>query len=167
MLADIQKILFGPAENISDFVISEINKAQYQIKIMAFWFTWKPIADAILRAHSRGVKISLILDSRSAEEKLKDVDKERELIVPKYLIDNGINESDIKIYNGELLHHKIVLIDEDRVLTGSCNFFNASINRHEEHYMSIKSKELYDIFCRRYQHLWDHQTNKFELNIST
>ena len=134
---------------------------------MAFWFTWKPIADAILHAHSRGVKISLILDSRSAEEKLKDVDKERELIVPKYLIDNGINESDIKIYNGELLHHKIVLIDEDRVLTGSCNFFNASINRHEEHYMSIKSKELYDTFCRRYQHLWDHQTNKFELNIST
>ncbi len=126
MLVDIEKIIFGPDENISDLVISEIDKAKNEIKVMAFWFTWKPIADALLAAHTRGVKVGLLLDSRSAEEKLKDVDKDRELVVPEYLSDNGI--LDVRIYNGELLHHKIVLIDGDTVLTGTCNFFNASIN---------------------------------------
>lgn len=154
MKVEIKELLFGPNDDIEQLVVKEIDKAEREINIMVFWFTWKPIADALLRASSRGVKVNLILDSRSAEVKQKDVDVERELVVPKYLSDSGFREEKIRIYDGELLHHKIILIDAERVLMGSCNFFNGSIKRHEEHYMLAIGSELYDVFFEKFKELW-------------
>ena len=121
MKVEIKELLFGPDNDIEQFVIKEIDKAKKQINMMVFWFTWKPIADALLRASNRGVKVSLLLDSRSAEIKQKDVDTKKELVVPKYLSESGFKEEEIKIYDGELLHHKVILIDAEKVLMGSCN----------------------------------------------
>ena len=162
MKVEIKKLLFGPNDNIEKFVIEEINKAKKEINIMVFWFTWKPIADALLRALARGVNINLILDSRSTEKKIQDVDVEKELIVPKYLLENGFKREKIKIYNGELLHHKIILFDDENVLMGSCNFFNGSIKRHEEHYMLAISDELYDTFYNKFKELWTQNSSVYD-----
>lgn len=150
---EIHKILFGPDEDIQSFIVDQINTAKKSITVLAFWFTWKPIADSLIKAHERGVKVRLVLDKRSCETKLKDVDPVNELVVPKYLEICGINKEDILIYNGELMHHKTILIDDDIVLTGTCNFFNASINRHEEVFMLMRSKKLKDIFKARFDTL--------------
>ena len=146
--AKIHKILFGPDEDIETFILNQIDLAKSSITMLVFWFTWKPIADKLNQAAKRGVDVRMILDSRSAEVKNKDVHPTNEVLIPKYL-----NDCKVHIYNGELLHHKTILIDEETVLTGTCNFFNASINRHEEYYMLIKSKELKKCFERRYEFL--------------
>lgn len=151
--AEIHKILFGPDEDIESFIISQIRSAKKSITVLAFWFTWKPVADSLIEAYQRGVKVRLVLDKRSCEVKLKDVDAVNELVVPRYLESCGISKEDILIYDGELMHHKTILIDDDIVLTGTCNFFNASINRHEEVYMLMRSKKLKDVFKRRFDTL--------------
>lgn len=151
--AEIHKILFGPDEDIQSFIIEQIRTAKKNIAVLAFWFTWKPIADSLIEAHQRGVNVRLVLDKRSCEAKLKDVHPVNELIVPKYLESCGISKEDILIYDGELMHHKTILIDDDIVLTGTCNFFNASINRHEEVFMLMRSKRLKDIFNTRFETL--------------
>ena len=151
--AKIHKILFGPDEDIQSFIIEQISTAKKNIAVLAFWFTWKPIADSLIEAHQRGVNVRLVLDKRSCEVKLKDVDPVNELVVPKYLESCGISKEDILIYDGELMHHKTILIDDDIVLTGTCNFFNASINRHEEVFMLMRSKRLKDIFKTRFETL--------------
>ena len=146
--AKIHKILFGPDDNIEQFVLDQIDSAEKTITMLVFWFTWKPIADKLIEATKRGVEVRMILDKRSAEIKQKDVDVLNETLIPSYLTNCKIH-----IYNGELLHHKTILIDDDIVLTGTCNFFNASINRHEENYMLIKSKKLKEQFDKRYDFL--------------
>ena len=151
--AEIHNILFGPEDNIEGFIINQIEQAQSNISLLVFWFTWKPIADALIRANKKGIKIKMILDSRSNEIKMKDVDKTNETLIPKYILDRTDDNCSIFIYNGELLHHKTILIDDDIVLTGTCNFFNASINRHEENYMLIKSKKLKQRFEERFEML--------------
>ena len=154
--AKIDEIVFGPEQSIEKFVIDNINDAKKKIKMMVFWFTWKPIARSLIKAANRGLEVSVILDSRSSEIKQKDVNLENEILVPKLLKENNI---DTRIYSGELLHHKIILIDDDVVLTGTCNFFNASLNRHEEHYMKITSKGLHNQFLQRYYFLKDNSQN--------
>ena len=162
MHAEIKKVCFGPDDNIAEFVIQQIDQAETNIKLMVFWLTWKPIADALLRAKKRNVEINIILDSRSAEKKQKDVDLQNEVVVPNYLNQNGIQEKDIKIYEGELLHHKVILIDKKFIMMGSSNFFNASLLRHEENYMLIESQELYDIFSKRFNFLWEQKTKQLD-----
>jgi len=146
--AKIHRVLFGPTDNIEEFIKQELDSAKKSITMMIFWFTWKPIAQKIIEAAQRGVKIEILLDKRSTEIKLKDVDPINETLIPDFL--SGFDNIKIYIYEGELLHHKVILIDEDRVLNGSCNFFNASINRHEENYMSVQGKELKDKFYERF-----------------
>lgn len=148
--ANINELLFGPNEDIESLILNEIDAAYKSIRIMAFWFTWKPIANRLISAMHRGVDVEVLLDRRSAEVKMKDVDEVNETLIPEYLVEHGISHNRIHIYNGELLHHKIILIDKSTVLTGTCNFFNASINRHEEHYMSITSEELSRRFNNRF-----------------
>tara|TARA_A100001515_G_scaffold23731_3_gene18347 strand:- start:4440 stop:4916 length:477 start_codon:yes stop_codon:yes gene_type:complete len=143
--AKIHKILFGPDDDIESFILNEIDLAKKNITMLVFWFTWRPIADKLNEAAKRGVDVRMILDSRSTEIKMKDVHPTKETLIPNYL-----NDCKVYIYDGELLHHKTILIDDDIVLTGTCNFFNASINRHEENYMLIKSKELKKCFEQRY-----------------
>jgi len=154
----IEDILLGPEQDIERFIIQEIDKAEKKIHIMVFWFTWIPIANALLRAANRGVDIKIILDKRSFEDKMKDVDREKEANIPKYLIANGIDENRIKMYNGELLHHKMIIIDKEKTLTGTCNFFNASINRHDESYMLIRSRQFSSIFLEHFKYLWKKKT---------
>ena len=148
--AKIDEIYFGPDEDIESFILKRLNSSRETIRVMAFWFTWKPIADCLIEANNRGIKVEVLLDSRSSEIKRMDVDKVNETLIPEYLTKHGIPQEHIHIYNGELLHHKIILIDKETVLTGTCNFFNASINRHEEHYMSIISSELLEKFNDRF-----------------
>jgi phosphatidylserine/phosphatidylglycerophosphate/cardiolipin synthase-like enzyme len=146
--AKIHRVLFGPTDNIEEFIGQELDNAKNSITMMIFWFTWKPLAQKIIEASHRGINIKILLDKRSTEVKLKDVDLANETLIPDFL--SGFDNIEVYIYQGELLHHKTILIDEDRVLNGSCNFFNASINRHEENYMSIQSKELKDKFYERF-----------------
>tara|TARA_Y100000592_G_scaffold96953_1_gene166529 strand:- start:60200 stop:60679 length:480 start_codon:yes stop_codon:yes gene_type:complete len=146
MQAKINELIFGPDQDIEKFVIDNIDRAKQEIKMMVFWFTWKPIAEALNRASERGVNISIILDSRSAEDKKKDVCKLNEVLVPNMLSD----KIETRIYNGELLHHKIILIDKNIILTGTCNFFNGSLKRHEEHYMKVTSDDLHARFLQRF-----------------
>tara|TARA_R100000152_G_C6781051_1_gene214816 strand:- start:4297 stop:4785 length:489 start_codon:yes stop_codon:yes gene_type:complete len=157
-LVNIEDLLLGPEQDIEHFVIQEIDKAEKKIHIMVFWFTWIPIANALLRAAHRGVDVKIILDKRSFEDKIKDVDQKRETNIPKYLIANGIDKNKIKMYNGELLHHKMIIIDKEKALTGTCNFFNASINRHDESYMLIRSRQFSSIFLKHFKYLWENKT---------
>jgi len=161
MLVNVRDILFGPDDDIEHFVIDEIDKAKRHLNVMVFWLTWKPIADAILRAYKRRVKVKLLLDVRSTEEKMKDMDVDREIHVPSYLIENGLGKEMIRVYNGELLHHKIILLDGEKTLLGSCNFFNASITRHEENYMLVEGENFNSIFMDRFKNLWNNKSFEY------
>lgn len=148
----VEQIIFSPESNIEAFIIENINRSQHTLKIMAFWFTWAPIADAIVKAHNRGVDVQMILDSRSTEKKEKDV-HDLEIEVVPYFVKHQMKDS-IKIYDGELFHYKVFMYDNTYVVNGSCNLFNASLNRHEENYMLLASKKLYEAFDAQFKKLW-------------
>ena len=151
----VEKLVFSPEEDIKQFIIDSIDQSQETLKVMAFWFTWRPIAEAIARAYHRGVDTKLILDSRSAEKKEKDV-HDLEIQVIPYFLKHGMLQN-IKIYSGELFHYKVFMYDSVNVINGSCNLFNASLNRHEENYMLLKSPELYTAFDNQFEKMWRSQ----------
>jgi len=162
MLVEIEGVVFGPDQDIEKFIIDHIDGAKKEIYLMVFWLTWKPIADALLRAYHRNVELRVLLDRRSFEEKLVDRHLTKEVNVPEYMANSGLQKGCLKKYDGELLHHKIILIDGNKVLTGTCNFFNASLARHEEHYMLLESFDLYDVFKSRFEFLWKNRTVDLE-----
>ena len=152
----VKKVIFSPEEDMKEFFINKIGEAKKEIKLATFWFTWKPIALALSRAVERGVDVKIILDSRSLEKKEKDVHNEEVEVVP-YLLERGFTDR-IRIYDGEMLHYKLMLIDGRYVLSGSCNLFNASLNDTEEYCVETEGEELYEIFSKQFYKLWDNKS---------
>lgn len=99
-----------------------IEGAKESLVIGMFTWTYKPLTEAIIRAHQRGVKITAILDQQSAYGASK-----KTMIS---LVDAGIN---VRLGPGnKLFHHKFLWVDNETLATGSSNWTNAAFFRNQD-----------------------------------
>ena len=130
-LASKLDVCFTPPSGCSEKIIEEINNSKASIYVQAYGFTSKTIADSLIKAHLRGVKVQVILDrsnmSKKGYSKLMD------------LKEAGIDIS-LDIVPG-IAHNKVMIIDEKKVITGSFNFTEAADKRNSENVIIIEDKE--------------------------
>lgn len=102
-------------------LIQEIDQAQTSIQVAIYTFTHQEIADALVRAHKRGVLVDVYIDEGcSGRVSKKVVTKLRTNDIPLYYFP-------IK----GLFHHKCALID-DHFIFGSANWSKAAFEKNEE-----------------------------------
>ncbi len=130
-LASKLDVCFTPPSGCSEKIIEEINSSKVSVYVQAYGFTSKTIADSLIKAHLRGVKVQVILDrsnmSKKGYSKLMD------------LKEAGIDIS-LDIVPG-IAHNKVMIIDEKKVITGSFNFTEAADKRNSENVIIIEDKE--------------------------
>ena len=118
---------FTPAENCMDLIVAAIDNAKSEILVQAYSFQAKPLVKALGRAHTRGVKVRVILDR--GDERQSDRAGSRliaERILPQ--VDTGVASA----------HNKVMIIDGDNVITGSFNFTEAAQKKNAENVLLIK-----------------------------
>jgi len=142
---------FNSNRELVDKVIKKLRSAKEEIIVMHFWFTWKPIADELIKKHKEGVKIFILTDSRSIEKTMESDSHIYELSALEYLHQNNIGE--IKVYFGTLLHHKVIIIDKT-ILAGSLNLYKKSIKEHEEYLIIVEDhQKLINKFKKEFKSL--------------
>jgi len=105
--ADI-KVYFSPNGGCQEAVIREISKAQKSIDIAMYSFTTRDVAQALVEAKNRNVKVRIVLDKAQKNEHYSK---------SRYLISKGF---DVKYHLGKgLMHNKFAVIDGTVLLTGS------------------------------------------------
>ncbi len=148
---EIEKCLFNSGDNVIEEIIKTMSNATSNIYVMHFWFSWKPIADALINAHKRGVKINILTDQRSLVKYMQDDHKTYSLSVPEYLFDNGIKR--VAIYFNQLMHHKVIIVD-DIVILGSLNLFKISIYENSENIIFVKSKNICEFYKKEFESIF-------------
>ena len=137
--AEILGIYFTPPAGGASGLIKHIDASKKTIRVMAYGFTALPLSDALIRANRRGVKVELIQDEKSSQNNRDAVNQ---------LIDAGVDvRSDGK---HAIQHNKVMLIDDDIVITGSYNFTNSAEKRNAENIIILKS----DYAAMRYADNW-------------
>lgn len=96
---------------------------------VSYGMTSPTIADALIKAHERGVKVRILLDKSN----LKDKWSKRSV-----LVDSGVDVGIDKVSG--IAHNKVMIIDEETVITGSYNFTRAAENRNTENVIIINDK---------------------------
>ena len=132
---------FSPEGKCEDMIVKQINDAQSNIYIMAYGFTAKEIASALLKAKKRGVHIEVLLDRKfNHNEKYSAADFTAHMGIPIYL-------------DGEhkIMHNKVMIVDRQTVITGSYNFTKSANNDNAENLLIMRSKELADDYFKNYQ----------------
>lgn len=113
--------IFSPRGGTEGAIVRAIDASTVEVDVAMFSFTSKPIMEAFKRASARGVKVKLLLYSKSAFPFRQDVSKNRiELRLAEGRVGNG------------LMHNKFAVLDRALLVNGSFNWSATAENLNTE-----------------------------------
>ena len=65
MTADVLGVYFTPPGNAATAIVKAIDASEREVLVQAYGFTHNAIAQALVRAHQRDVKVRVLLDQKS------------------------------------------------------------------------------------------------------
>jgi phosphatidylserine/phosphatidylglycerophosphate/cardiolipin synthase-like enzyme len=119
---------FSPKGGCTERVVEELGKAQHEIEMQAYSFTSQPITNALVAAHHRGVKVTIVLDKSDIKEKSEAAEVAADRIAT--YIDS----------KHSIAHNKIILIDGQTIITGSFNFTNQAEHNNAENLVVLHGR---------------------------
>lgn len=137
-------ILFSPEDNCAQQIVSVIDGAQSSIDMAMYSFTSRPIAQALVEAFDRGVKVRVYLEQTQQRDTYsKGGFLEKKGLPLKYK--SGVG----------LMHHKFAVVDETVVLTGSYNWTASADLKNDENLLVINSRPIAKAYSDYFSRLWE------------
>ncbi len=133
---------FCPEDHCAEHVKEELQKAKESIRFMTFSFTHHRIGNIILLKQLENISIKGVMEVRQIDE---DSQYQR-------FIDQEIPVR--KDGNKNNLHHKVFIIDEETVITGSFNPTKNGNERNDENLLIIKDKDIALRFQQEFERVW-------------
>ena len=136
---------FSPSQQAIKLIQKTIKNAKYNIDVAAYSFTSYKIADALIEAHKRGVKVRVLLDKGQGKRHYKAIADMREAGIP------------IRInHHYAIMHDKYIIVDDKTVETGSFNYTANAEHHNAENVVVIKNnKKLAHQYTENWQKLWE------------
>jgi phosphatidylserine/phosphatidylglycerophosphate/cardiolipin synthase-like enzyme len=139
------EVYFSPNNGATEAIVREIGQARAEIRVQAYSFTSAPIAEALLKAHRRGIKVEVILDKSQKTQKYSSSTFLTNARIPTYIDARHA-----------IAHNKIIIVDQSVVITGSFNFTKAAEDKNAENLLIIRSKELARPYLDNWRRHRDH-----------
>ena len=137
-------VYFSPNGGCQQAVIAEIHKATQTIDIAMYYLRSRDIAQALVKAKEKNVKLRIVLDqSQEIEAASKS----------SYLIKHGFQ---VRYHLGfGLMHNKFAIIDGRSLITGSFNWTLTAEERNEENLLVIDDEPTIEQYKERFEYLWN------------
>ncbi len=139
---------FCPEENCAEKIRTQLKQAKQEIYFMTFSFTNHDIANILLLKNLDNITIRGIMERRQ-------IDKDSTYII--------LHNNSIPILidqNKNNLHHKVFLIDNETIITGSFNPTKGGDERNDENILIIKDKTIAKLYLQEFDYLWNLWNNK-------
>jgi len=134
---------FSPDDGTANEIIDLIESADKSIYFLAFSFTSDPIAAALIEKAAQGVVVSGIFEeSQYHSNRGGEYDNLRSAGLDVRLDGNSKN-----------MHHKVFIIDEQIVITGSYNFSRSAEERNDENTLIIYNAEVAELFLTEFDRI--------------
>ena len=136
---------FFPNPSNEQRVVNMFRTCKKTLDIAIFTFTRDSIAQAILEAHQRGVKVRCIGDDGNSKVKGSDV---------RLLASVGIpckTDNNLRFH----MHNKMAIIDNSVVITGSFNWTSQAVNKNQDNILFIEDKKIAGQYTDYYNKIWE------------
>jgi phosphatidylserine/phosphatidylglycerophosphate/cardiolipin synthase-like enzyme len=128
-------------------VVENLNQAKSNVLVQAYSFTSAPIAKALVVAHRRGVKVQVILDKSQQSQRYSSADFVRNAGIATFIDARHA-----------IAHNKVMIIDNNVVLTGSFNFTKAAEESNAENLLVLHDVDLAKRYLTNWQGHLKHST---------
>lgn len=133
-------VCFTPGEDCTAQIVSAVSKAQKSIQVQAHSFTSAPIEQSLVNAKNRGVDVQVILDKSQVRTN-------------GYSSSQFLDHHQIPVWIDAypaIAHNKVMIIDNQTVITGSFNFTRAAQFKNAENVIIINDPTL----ATKYAYNW-------------
>lgn len=139
------ELCFTPPSGCGTLIAQEIARARESIYVQAYGLTSGIIVNQLIQAKNRGVKVQVLLDKSNVFDKWSKM---------MDLVNANVSVRIDKVLG--IAHNKVIIIDEQKVITGSFNFTNAADKRNAENVIIINNKSV----AKEYLNNWRDRYNK-------
>ena len=139
---------FSGKDDIYGLFKKIINSSKSYIWIQSYYFTDMRIAELLANAVKRGVAVVVLIDKKGSLSKYS--------VVP-YLIRNGVTA--YCDYKQEKAHDKVLIFDDEGVITGSYNFTVSASKYNAENMLLIKDENIIKTYKENFN---ERRRNAFE-----
>lgn len=135
---------FCPEDYCQWNVLRLLETAKESIYFMCFSFTDEKISDKIIEKHNLGIEVRGILEKRRITMQYEQFRK---------FNSSGLNVIPSK--NRYFMHHKVFIIDNSTVITGSYNPTGAGNSKNDENILVIHDEKIAQLFLEEFEILWN------------
>ncbi|GAB4420871.1 MAG: phospholipase D-like domain-containing protein [Anaerolineales bacterium] len=136
---------FSPDDGVEARILDLLKGAQKSIYFMAFSFTSDPFGSVIREKAASGLTVAGVME---AEQIKSNIGTEYDPFA----------QASLDVYpdgNEGQMHHKVIVIDEEIVITGSYNFSRSAETRNDENVIIMYSKTIADLFMKEFQKVFE------------
>lgn len=135
---------FAPEEDAQSQILEIVQGAKSSIRFMAFLLTDDEIAKALNHKVREGVQVQGVVESRNAGILGSDVEALQEAGVDLLLDGNPYN-----------MHHKVIIVDESIVITGSYNFTRSAATDNDENVLILHAPKIAEIYRQEFEEVYE------------
>lgn len=138
------EVAFSPEDDVQARIVRYLERASESIDFMAFTLTADRVADALLTAAERGVRVRGVVEAERADDLGGDAGRLRSA---------GL---DVRLdSNPDTMHNKVMVVDGRVVLTGSYNFTQSAEEHNDENFVIIDNPNVAGQYERTFEELFD------------
>lgn len=131
---------FSPDDAVARRIVDLIQSAQQSIYFLAYSFTSDEIGQAIREQAQNGLKVAGVMEE---EQVHTNQGTEYDAFMQAFL--------DVRLEGSDLLmHHKVIILDESIVITGSYNFTNSAERRNDENLLIFHHPKVVEAFLEEF-----------------
>ncbi len=135
-------IYFCPENKCAEKVLKKLESAEKSIYFMAYSFTRKDFADVLIQKNENGVDVKGIIEKQRVNESYGQFN---------YLYGKIQLKADENKY---LMHHKVFIIDEKIVATGSFNPTYGADKNNDENLIIIEDENIAKLYLEEFDTLY-------------
>lgn len=151
-------------ESVNGLIDRAISTARRSVDLMLFVFSEQPLSDRLEQVKNRGIKVRMLIEpqffSRDYSEALDMMGVALKNQRCRYEEGNRVWRSPITtvgtpdLPQGDLLHHKVGIVDQHLVITGSQNWSEAANHNNDENLLVIDNATVAAHFQREFERLY-------------
>ncbi len=131
---------FAPEDGIAERLVELVSQAEESVHFMAFSFTDEALAQALIERHQAGVSVSGVMEKRGSTTQYAQLPPLQEAGVE--VLQDG---------NPYVMHHKVLIIDGETVVTGSFNFSQSANESNDENVLIIRHRDIAAQFLAEFE----------------
>ena len=137
------EMYFAPETDVLPVLLRELNSATESIRFMTFSFTIDEMGESILNRFDAGVSVQGIFETVGSETQFSE-------LTPLFCAGIDVRQDG----NSFVLHHKVIIIDGETVLTGSFNFSASALESNDENLVIIRDPSLANQYLEEFARRW-------------